>query len=81
MFVFLRCAILLALMSGCAQVTQFKKMERPLLASAADEVLDSAIYGTCIATSIGAVGRRFSTPELMDAWRNFCSMDAQVQMP
>ena len=81
MFAFSRCVILLVLVSGCAQVAQFKKMERPLLATAADELLDSAVYGACIATSIGAIGRRYSTQDRMDAWRGFCSMDAQIQLP
>ncbi len=81
MFAFLRCVTLLVLVSGCAQVAQFKKMERPLLATAADELLDSAIYGVCIATSIGALGRRFSTPEQMDDWHSFCAMNAERALP
>ncbi len=81
MFVFLRCVILVLLVSSCAQVREFKAMSRPALASTADEVLDSAVYGICVAPSAGSLGRRYSTKERMEIWRAFCKMDSQTELP
>ena len=78
---FLRCVILLGLVSGCAEVQNLKTAGRPLAAKAADEVLDSAVYFTCPAASVGAVSRRFDTTEKMDIWRAWCTLNNQIVQP
>ena len=48
-------------------------------AEASDEVLRDAIWAMCNATPVGAVKRKFNTPELVSAYDTICS--SQEKLP
>lgn len=65
--------IFLVFISGCAEVNVFRKSFGLYGADAADQALDTALYGVCKGTSVGAIDRRFKTDEEKEAWIAFCA--------
>jgi len=59
--------------SGCVGFNTLRKSVGLYGADAADQALDTSLYGVCKGTTVGAINRRFKTPEEKDAWLAFCA--------
>jgi len=60
---------LLILLSGCTQLG----IVRDHAAGVADGSLEASVYGACVATSVGALVRRYGNdPDGRAAWELFC---------
>ena len=60
------------LLAGCAEFQAVKSGVGFYGAQASDETLDSAIWTICKASPVGAIGRRFNTPQLAQSWAMMC---------
>lgn len=63
---------LVLVLSGCAGYSSFKLLAAEEGARVADEALEAAIWHVCKASPVGAVMRRFNTPELRAAYTTIC---------
>ena len=61
----------IASLSGCSVAGRVASYA----ADANDEALKSSEFIICKGSSVGAVQRRYNTPELMEAWRKLCLSD------
>jgi len=65
--------LLLAIsLSACQEVAAFRSAIAAHGEDAADQALETHIWGVCIGSSVGAVNRRFNTSAEIDAYRRFC---------
>lgn len=61
---------LLVLLTGCSQLSIVKDQA----AGIADGSLEASVYGACVASSVGALVRRYgSDPDGRAAWELYCS--------
>lgn len=69
--------MIVILIAGCAEFSAFKSGVAEHGADVTDEALESSVWYTCNAASVGAVKRRFKTPEERKAYNAIC----QDQLP
>jgi len=65
--------ILIASLTGCAQLDAIKKTAADVAARAAVTALRDAIWVVCKASPVGAVRVVFNTPDLMKTYNDICS--------
>ena len=58
--------------SGCAEVAALRSGAAQHGADAADQALDTAMWTICKATPVGAIKRKFKTPEERTAYNALC---------
>lgn len=64
--------VVAVLLTGCAQYGMIKKAVAENGESAKDEALEAAEWYICNASSVGAVKRRYTTPEQVAAYNVIC---------
>ena len=57
---------------GCAEVAAIRSGAAQHGADAADQALDTAMWTICKATPVGAIKRKFKTPEERTAYNALC---------
>ncbi len=68
----------LMLMLGCAEYAVLKSTVSEEGARIADEALQAVIWKMCNAMPVGAIVRRFNTPELREAFHTICKDVAPI---
>jgi hypothetical protein len=75
-------AITLAVMSGCSSWNTMQSAASIQGAKAADEELETAEWGVCMAPTVGAWQRRYGgNPVKAEGWAKLCSKQAIIPAP
>lgn len=62
----------LVLLTGCAEVAAMRAAGAQHGAEAADQAVDTALWSLCNAAPVGAIQRRFKTPDEREAYGTLC---------
>jgi len=74
MWVVLGCILMLALLSGCGSSDVYRGAVATHGAEAADDVLETSVWGVCMAATIGAVRRAYGdSRQEAEAYADFCN--------
>lgn len=60
------------LLNGCAEWTAVKAGAASHGAQASDAALEASVWQMCYASPVGAIRRRFQSPEDVRAWQELC---------
>ncbi len=67
--------ILVVILQGCAEWQAFTTGIGSYGSQASDEELKASIWMICNATPVGAIERRFNTPEKREIYREMCGYE------
>lgn len=71
---FLGSFIIVVMLSGCEQFSIIQGVIAISGAKASDRALSSCSWEVCIASPIGAIERKFDTPEKLATYQEFCEV-------
>ena len=69
--------VLVVILTGCDTLTAIPERG----AEGSDAALDAAVWTVCKASTVGAVNRRYNTPEKATTYREFCGLVEEIHNP
>ena len=70
---------LIASVTACAELNSLRQGIGMYGQKASDNALHDAIWVICNATPVGAIKRKFNTPELLKVYSDFCPDNAEIE--